>query len=489
MATITKGYTETTVSPLFPGATVATHTFTFAANDVYITGASFSLPSFTISTRYNNSSGGRNGISDTLNVSTYLRGSSIKSNYLSTGVMPLSANVNSTAQSFQSDSSGTRSTSTYFKSSNPTERSIPVTLKVTNYWLASGVLVQNGQQWALNFVGYSNSTSVSDDVGTLFNLILDVPPTFDVSALSIDTSEPYAGVTTATVTVSNSTAYYGGSISSVAFTIGNQTETLSGDGTLSIALDTGGTFTPTVTVTDSRGQTANFEFEPMVVKVYTPPSVSFDVERTDSTGAPDDEGTYGLIEATLTFADVIADAIAPSVVLTDENGTQTTPTVTWYTDDTLTTTVTWSNVSTGDTVYGLFSGVNTQYSYSVSVRPRDSEGTGTAITQTLSAAFYTLDFLAGGHGIAFGKPASNVGFECAMDATFEDTLTAQDMTAQEVSDFVDSIGGGDPIADVVIEQGTDDIWTYRKWSSGIAECWGAWYGTLSHYSTYAGFYG
>lgn len=27
-------------------------------------------------------------------------------------------------------------------------------------------------------------------------------------------------------------------------------------------------------------------------------------------------------------------------------------------------------------------------------------------------------------------------------------------------------------ADYVVEQGTSDIWTYRKWNSGIAECWG-----------------
>lgn len=28
------------------------------------------------------------------------------------------------------------------------------------------------------------------------------------------------------------------------------------------------------------------------------------------------------------------------------------------------------------------------------------------------------------------------------------------------------------IADYVVEQGTDGIWTYRKWASGRAECWG-----------------
>lgn len=33
---------------------------------------------------------------------------------------------------------------------------------------------------------------------------------------------------------------------------------------------------------------------------------------------------------------------------------------------------------------------------------------------------------------------------------------------------VTSSGG----TDFVVEQGTDDIWTWRKWNSGIAECWG-----------------
>ena len=28
-----------------------------------------------------------------------------------------------------------------------------------------------------------------------------------------------------------------------------------------------------------------------------------------------------------------------------------------------------------------------------------------------------------------------------------------------------------PIKDYVVEQGTQDAWTYRKWASGIAECW------------------
>ena len=32
--------------------------------------------------------------------------------------------------------------------------------------------------------------------------------------------------------------------------------------------------------------------------------------------------------------------------------------------------------------------------------------------------------------------------------------------------------GGDLIPDYIVSQGVSDIWTYRKWASGVAECWG-----------------
>lgn len=36
----------------------------------------------------------------------------------------------------------------------------------------------------------------------------------------------------------------------------------------------------------------------------------------------------------------------------------------------------------------------------------------------------------------------------------------------------DATGKGVPTVDFVVEQGTSGIWVYRKWASGIAECWG-----------------
>ena len=356
-----------------------------------------------------------------------------------------------------------------FNSTNPTSKTVTTTFYVPDY---DGYVNAHSADFDQNIYPENNVTL------TTVYFTLNAPPSATVSSLSYDTPYVYTGLTTASVSVSNLTAQYSGTVTDVTLTIGSQTASRSTAGTLSILLSNIGTFTPTVTVTDSRGQYKTYTLDPITVNGYTAPTVTFTAERTLSTGVPDDEGTYAVLDATFKFTDVVASLQAPSVVMTDETGTQTTPVVTWYSsraaDGTLSGSVTWSSLSYGDTVYGRVPNLNTQYSYQISVRPRDSEGTGTAITQTVGSAFYTVDFLAGGHGIAFGKPASAVGFECAMDATFDETLTAQDMTQQEVSDFVDSlqVGGGNVAVDLVVEEGISGIWTYRKWSSGIAECWG-----------------
>ena len=51
-------------------------------------------------------------------------------------------------------------------------------------------------------------------------------------------------------------------------------------------------------------------------------------------------------------------------------------------------------------------------------------------------------------------------------------MNSMDMTSSEVEDFVDELDiSGGLLGDYVVEQGTSGIWTYRKWNSGIAECW------------------
>lgn len=323
-------------------------------------------------------------------------------------------------------------TSSLFTSSNKSVRTINVSF--ANSYGTS--LYFHVESWGSNSSKWNaGDRNVYSSLGTIATITLNVPPTFSETFSYVDdySGVPYAGLTTAKVKLSSLSAQYGGDFSGVGkaeFTIGSVTATKANPANndeLAIALNAVGTFTPTVKVTDSRGQVTTHTLPAITVMGYTAPSVSFDTERTTSTGTPNDEGTYAVINPKFTFTDVIATLSAPTVAVTDDGGVARTPTVTWYStraaDGTLSGSVTWSSLSSGDTVYGLVSitnGFNTQKSYQISVTPQDSEDSGTTITQTLASAFYTVDFLAGGHGIAFGKPASNVGFECAMEATFED---------------------------------------------------------------------
>lgn len=53
-------------------------------------------------------------------------------------------------------------------------------------------------------------------------------------------------------------------------------------------------------------------------------------------------------------------------------------------------------------------------------------------------------------------------------------------TPQEIDDTVNTVA---LMGDYVIEQGTSGIWTYRKWASGIAECWGVQTGLTANLTT------
>lgn len=51
--------------------------------------------------------------------------------------------------------------------------------------------------------------------------------------------------------------------------------------------------------------------------------------------------------------------------------------------------------------------------------------------------------------------------------------TSDDMTPAQIEDFVQSLNAvATSSVDYIVEQGQEGIWTYRKWNSGIAECWG-----------------
>lgn len=81
----------------------------------------------------------------------------------------------------------------------------------------------------------------------------------------------------------------------------------------------------------------------------------------------------------------------------------------------------------------------------------------------------------GGSSDATPTPTANA--TAAFDSSAH--MNSEDMSSSDVSNFIDGLNTTvgdyiqrDELADYIVEQGTSGIWTYRKWNSGIAECWG-----------------
>lgn len=110
---------------------------------------------------------------------------------------------------------------------------------------------------------------------------------------------------------------------------------------------------------------------------------------------------------------------------------------------------------------------NTAFTYVVKVT--DTYGTSDEIEITIPTGFKTINVRSGGKSIAFGTAApatskANGQMTIAMDVDFTGDLQAN---------------GND--ADIVVEYGVENGWTYRKWASGKREAWKtqSWQGKLS----------
>ena len=315
-----------------------------------------------------------------------------------------------------------------------------------------------------------------------------------------------------TLTISNAAGAYGSTIKAYSITGGSYSGSSS---TLTTGvLVSSGTYTFTGKVTDSRGRTATKTVSISVVE-YSPPVITGHVShRSNSSGTAADAGTYirGLV--TYTYASC--------------SSKNTVTRATYYKRSTATS---WTNASksfnsgTGFTFGG--GNISAEYTYDVKYTLTDAFTT-VSVTETISTAAVLMDFLHGGKGIAIGKVAETENcFEVSQDWTTKlngpvylgtTTLGAQNIpiflnngqpTASSVeigsgtkpiymhqgalTASTSTVGGaGTPVylkagvltactpssivtsvvGDYVTSVGTSGIWTYRKWNSGAAECWG-----------------
>lgn len=191
--------------------------------------------------------------------------------------------------------------------------------------------------------------------------------------------------------------------------------------------------------TDSNGLVGTAEQTINVIPYSKPGITNVVCERCDEQGSPTDSGTYLKIIAKRIYSSV--EGKNSCVIRYRVNGGS------------------WNTIlegsASGDEVDTIISGVvtSTTSSYTIEVGVKDTIGNEASVTKIVPTDYVEFHLREGGKGVAFGGYATKEGFTCYMDAEFRGKV-------------------GGVIADYVVGQGTDGGWRWRKWASGIAECWG-----------------
>lgn len=249
------------------------------------------------------------------------------------------------------------------------------------------------------FVVEGMSPSAGENVSTTLYAYAtqDMAPDF---GLNVSPTEGIIqGKTELVASIANESTRLGASIVSRSISIGGST---SSGVSHSIVPWSGGSYEIIATITDSRGLSTTHSTAVNVTAYYPPGVDRITCERVDAEGNPDPEGTR----------------VEVSVVWHrgGEAGGDTSCSLMYRAGGT-TDFVDAGAVESGQ-VYlldGEF-GTDKQYEFAAIVRDSLSSISKTAI---LEMAFFTLDFLAGGGGMAIGKPATHEGLDVGMEASFD----------------------------------------------------------------------
>lgn len=222
------------------------------------------------------------------------------------------------------------------------------------------------------------------------------------------------------------------------------------------------------TVTDSRGLTAWEDFNIALLEYAPPALVGADLFRSDGEGAAADGGAHIAGVARVRYSEL---------------GGLNSVTLKGY----------WKSVGggygAGETLtvgtVGLVTGdveISPDRSYVALLVLTDSLGNTARYEENIPTEKVAFHLKEGGKGAAFGKAAETEGvLELAEDWHLKLT-GATDLNAAAEKIAVLDPGGvvryrtkaelqGDLAADYIVSQGTSGIWAYRKWASGVAECW------------------
>ena len=233
-------------------------------------------------------------------------------------------------------------------------------------------------------------------------------------------------------------------------------------------------------VTDSRGLSAYEDFE-IAIHPYAPPALTGAMlYRADGDGAASDSGTHIAGRATANYYPI---------------GGENAATIRGYWKAVGGSYGSGEALSSG--VTGIISGsavISTERSYVAKLVITDSLGNTAEFEDSIPTERVAFHLKEGGNGAAFGKVAeTEYALELAEDWELKGGKKAgagilQTTAATDLNAAAEKIAvlDGDGIVryrtpaelradlgygDYVLEQGTSGIWAYRKWASGVAECW------------------
>ena len=212
------------------------------------------------------------------------------------------------------------------------------------------------------------------------------------------------------------------------------------------------------TAIDTRGYSKQVTKDIPVIPYSIPSIVPYDgdkeivCERCDQNGLYTPSGIYLHIRAKRAYSSVVASEVQKNFC--DLKYRYKATGGTWSDEYTL---LEGTNIST-DKYEGIIPDVvaETDKSYLVQLIVEDTIGEKIGYDFSIPTDDVTLHLSEGGYGVAVGKYS-------------ESTPNRRMFEVAENWDFVIN---GESVEDFVVEYGTSGIWEYRKWNSGIAECWG-----------------
>lgn len=182
--------------------------------------------------------------------------------------------------------------------------------------------------------------------------------------------------------------------------------------------------------------------------VAVPQITDISAIRSDSSGNPDDEGSYALLSATWNIDSTIDPNASASVTgtCTPQGGSSSSVTLTGDTS------------GTGGTAEALVPNMDTNQQYSFTITVANGQKCSGALlvanetsrTVIMSRAFFIMDFAAGGHGLGIGRAAPANGLEIGYPTVFdndvsslEDISAAGNLSGATLSITGDATVGGD----------------------------------------------